>query len=150
MNRIAARVRRPIVVSTTVPAAVSIAPLNVEMTTGLQKLRTRDAESIVRGARWRLIVQCGAVSCGLVLSYLLLSPSPLSFMGATGAGMERTADAILQDTTQHLTAYAVWTGIGTVGTALLGIFLFSEPFEAMRLGCILLIVVGIVGLRLLG
>jgi quaternary ammonium compound-resistance protein SugE len=48
------------------------------------------------------------------------------------------------------TAYAVWTGIGTVGTALLGIFLFSEPFEAMRLGCILLIVIGIVGLRLLG
>jgi quaternary ammonium compound-resistance protein SugE len=48
------------------------------------------------------------------------------------------------------TAYAVWTGIGTVGTALLGIVLFSEPLEALRLGCILLIVVGIVGLRLLG
>ena len=48
------------------------------------------------------------------------------------------------------TAYAVWTGIGTVGTALLGIALFSEPLEALRLGCILLIVVGIVGLRLLG
>lgn len=48
------------------------------------------------------------------------------------------------------TAYAVWTGIGTVGTALLGIALFSEPFEALRLGCILLIVIGIVGLRLLG
>ena len=48
------------------------------------------------------------------------------------------------------TAYAVWTGIGTVGTALLGIALFSEPSEALRLGCILLIVIGIVGLRLLG
>jgi quaternary ammonium compound-resistance protein SugE len=48
------------------------------------------------------------------------------------------------------TAYAVWTGIGTVGTALLGIVLFSEPLEALRLGCILLIVIGIVGLRLLG
>jgi quaternary ammonium compound-resistance protein SugE len=48
------------------------------------------------------------------------------------------------------TAYAVWTGIGTVGTALLGIFLFSESSEALRLGCILLIVIGIVGLRLLG
>jgi quaternary ammonium compound-resistance protein SugE len=48
------------------------------------------------------------------------------------------------------TAYAVWTGIGTVGTTLLGIILFAEPSELLRLGCILLIVVGIVGLRLLG
>jgi len=47
-------------------------------------------------------------------------------------------------------AYAVWTGIGTVGTALLGIILFSEPLETLRLGCILLIVIGIAGLRLLG
>jgi quaternary ammonium compound-resistance protein SugE len=48
------------------------------------------------------------------------------------------------------TAYAVWTGIGTVGTAILGIVLFAEPLEALRLGCILLIVIGIFGLRLLG
>ncbi len=47
------------------------------------------------------------------------------------------------------TAYAVWTGIGTVGTALLGIALFREPATAGRLACIALIVVGIVGLRLL-
>jgi len=47
------------------------------------------------------------------------------------------------------TAYAVWTGIGTVGTALLGIALFGEPSDALRLGCIALIVVGIVGLKLL-
>jgi quaternary ammonium compound-resistance protein SugE len=48
------------------------------------------------------------------------------------------------------TAYAVWTGIGTVGTVLLGIILFAEPPEPLRLGCILLIVIGIAGLRLLG
>ena len=46
------------------------------------------------------------------------------------------------------TAYAVWTGIGTVGTAVLGIVLFREPATAMRLVCIGLIVAGIVGLRL--
>ncbi len=46
------------------------------------------------------------------------------------------------------TAYAVWTGIGTVGTALLGIVLFREPATALRLFCIALIVAGIVGLRL--
>ena len=45
------------------------------------------------------------------------------------------------------TAYAVWTGIGTVGMAILGIFLFGEPATAMRLACIGLIVAGIAGLK---
>lgn len=46
------------------------------------------------------------------------------------------------------TAYAVWTGIGTVGTALLGIYLMGEPATALRLSCIGLIMAGIVGLKL--
>ena len=46
------------------------------------------------------------------------------------------------------TAYAVWTGIGTVGTAILGIMLFREPVTAMRLLCIALILAGIGGLKL--
>ena len=46
------------------------------------------------------------------------------------------------------TAYAVWTGIGAVGTAILGIYLFNEPRDALRLACIALIVAGIVGLKL--
>ncbi|MGN6460012.1 MAG: quaternary ammonium compound efflux SMR transporter SugE [Pseudolabrys sp.] len=46
------------------------------------------------------------------------------------------------------TAYAVWTGIGAVGTALLGIWLFGEPATAGRLVSIMLIVSGIVGLKL--
>ena len=46
------------------------------------------------------------------------------------------------------TAYAVWTGIGTVGTAVLGIVLFREPATAVRLACIGLILAGIIGLRL--
>lgn len=46
------------------------------------------------------------------------------------------------------TAYAVWTGVGTIGTAILGIVLFSESADALRLGCIGLIVAGIVGLKL--
>jgi quaternary ammonium compound-resistance protein SugE len=52
--------------------------------------------------------------------------------------------------TRHLpigTAYAVWTGIGAFGTALLGMFLFGEPRQAARLVCLALIVLGIVGLR---
>lgn len=46
------------------------------------------------------------------------------------------------------TAYAIWTGIGAVGTVLLGIVLFGEPATLGRLGCIVLIVAGIVGLKL--
>ena len=46
------------------------------------------------------------------------------------------------------TAYAVWTGIGAVGTAALGIYLFGEPATAARLASIGLIVAGIVGLKL--
>ncbi|SRR5690554_1005347 len=46
------------------------------------------------------------------------------------------------------TAYAVWTGIGTVGTVILGIFLFGEPLDIVRIVCIVLIVTGVVGLRL--
>lgn len=46
------------------------------------------------------------------------------------------------------TGYAVWTGIGAVGTVIFGIILFGEPATILRLGCIALIVAGIVGLKL--
>src|SRR5918992_520635 len=46
------------------------------------------------------------------------------------------------------TGYTIWTGIGAVGTAILGIILFAEPATAARLLCIGLIVAGIVGLKL--
>ena len=46
------------------------------------------------------------------------------------------------------TAYTVWTGVGAVGTVLLGIVLFGESADLVRLGCIALIVAGIIGLKL--
>lgn len=46
------------------------------------------------------------------------------------------------------TAYAIWTGIGAVGTAIIGILLFDEPRDVVRLFCIFVIVAGIVGLKL--
>lgn len=46
------------------------------------------------------------------------------------------------------TAYAVWTGIGAVGTAIFGILVLKEPATAARLVCLLLIVAGILGLKL--
>ena len=45
------------------------------------------------------------------------------------------------------TAYAVWTGIGAAGTAILGLWLFHEPATASRLFCIGLILAGVVGLK---
>ena len=47
------------------------------------------------------------------------------------------------------TGYAIWTGIGAVGTAILGIVLFNEPRDFARIICLLLIVSGIVGLKVL-
>lgn len=47
------------------------------------------------------------------------------------------------------TAYAIWTGIGTLGTVIFGIILFKEPATAMRLFCISLIIYGITGLKLI-
>jgi len=46
------------------------------------------------------------------------------------------------------TGYAVWTGIGAVGTAVLGMFLFNESRDMLRVGSIMLILAGIVGLKL--
>jgi quaternary ammonium compound-resistance protein SugE len=46
------------------------------------------------------------------------------------------------------TAYAVWVGIGAVGTAIMGMMLFGESREPLRILCLLLIVAGVVGLKL--
>jgi quaternary ammonium compound-resistance protein SugE len=46
------------------------------------------------------------------------------------------------------TAYTVWVGIGAIGTVLLGVVLFGEPASLVRLGCVALILAGVVGLKL--
>ena len=48
------------------------------------------------------------------------------------------------------TAYAMWTGFGIIGTSILGIFLFHEKLTFPQIVCIVLIVIGIVGLKILG
>jgi quaternary ammonium compound-resistance protein SugE len=58
-----------------------------------------------------------------------------------------TAAALIGSMALLGTAYAVWTGIGTVGTAVLGIVLFQEPATIPRLAFIGLIVIGILGLK---
>ena len=61
--------------------------------------------------------------------------------------------ALLGLAMRHLpvgTAYAVWTGVGTVGTVILGIFLFGDSADLQRMACLGLIVAGIAGLKFLG
>ena len=56
--------------------------------------------------------------------------------------------AIAMRTLPLSTSYAVWTGIGTVGTALFGILVLKEPATTIRMVCMLMIVAGIVGLKI--
>jgi len=66
-----------------------------------------------------------------------------------GAGF--TSFWFLSAAVEHIpigTAYAVWTGIGAIGTALMGMLLFSEPANALRLISIAVVLAGIAGLRL--
>lgn len=46
------------------------------------------------------------------------------------------------------TAYAVWTGIGAAGTFILGIVLYNDPAGVLRIGSVLLIIAGVIGLKL--
>jgi quaternary ammonium compound-resistance protein SugE len=57
--------------------------------------------------------------------------------------------ALAQKTLPLGTSYAVWTGIGAVGTAIMGMILFNEPRDLARVACIMLIVGGILGLKML-
>ena len=76
------------------------------------------------GRFWWLAATIAAMVVSVVLLYLAMRDLPLG------------------------TAYAVWTGIGAVGTVACGIVFFGEPADAVRLGCIALIVTGIVGLKM--
>lgn len=62
-------------------------------------------------------------------------------------GISLTLLALAVRTIPVGTGYAIWTGIGAVGTAILGIILFTEPLTAWRVLCLLLIVSGVIGLK---
>lgn len=103
------------------------------------------------GVAWGLLFLAGLLEVGWAVGlkytegFTRLAPSVL-----TGASMVASV-ALLGLAVRDLplgTAYAVWTGIGTVGTAVLGMALLGEPAGAIRLACIGLIVAGIVGLKL--
>jgi quaternary ammonium compound-resistance protein SugE len=72
-------------------------------------------------------------------------------MGLTGAVMVLSFYLMSLATSRNIpvgTAYAVWTGIGAAGTAILGMMLFSEPADIRRIACLGLIIAGAAGLKL--
>lgn len=73
-----------------------------------------------------------------------------SVLTLAGMGISFILLALAMRTLPAGTAYAVWTGIGAVGTALVGIFWLGEPATGTRVGSLLLITIGIVGLKLAG
>src|ERR1700754_2754879 len=102
---------------------------------------------------WSVLLVAGllevAWAIGLKYTEGFTSPVPSVLTLAAMAGSVLLLGLALK-TLPIGTAYAVWTGIGAVGTATLGIILIGEPATAMRLASIGLIVSGIVGLKLVG
>jgi len=72
-----------------------------------------------------------------------------SILTVTAMGISVWLLALAMKTIPVGTAYAVWTGIGAVGVAVLGIILFGESREILRIACLFLIIAGIIGLKLL-
>jgi quaternary ammonium compound-resistance protein SugE len=92
-----------------------------------------------------LLEVCWAIGLKYTEGFSRLVPSVLTLVAMAGSILLL---GLALKTLPIGTAYAVWTGIGAVGTAALGIYLFGEPATALRLASIGLIVAGIVGLKL--
>lgn len=101
---------------------------------------------------WAYLVVAGLLEIGWPLG-LRIAESPATrvrgvitavvFMAASGALLWLAQKQIAMGT-----AYAVWTGIGAVGTLIVGIIFYGEPSSFLRLGSASLIVLGIIGLKL--
>jgi quaternary ammonium compound-resistance protein SugE len=92
-----------------------------------------------------LLEICWAIGLKYTEGFTRLLPSVLTLAAMAGSILLL---GLALKTLPIGTAYAVWTGIGAVGTAILGVFLFGEPASGPRLASIGLIVAGIVGLKL--
>ncbi|WP_346355151.1 quaternary ammonium compound efflux SMR transporter SugE [Azotosporobacter soli] len=99
---------------------------------------------------WLLIAGVFEVAWAIGLKYTegfsRLGPSAFT-LAAMGASMYFLSAAVKE--LPIGTAYAVWTGVGAAGTAIMGMILLGEPREAGRIACLGLIVAGIIGLKIL-
>ncbi|PKV44730.1 quaternary ammonium compound-resistance protein SugE [Janthinobacterium sp. 61] len=101
---------------------------------------------------WIILVLAGLLEIGWAIGlkysagFTRLVPSALTAVSMLGSVVML---GLALRTLPLGTAYAIWTGIGTVGTAIFGIMVLGEPASAARIACIALIVSGILGLKLL-
>jgi quaternary ammonium compound-resistance protein SugE len=100
---------------------------------------------------WVVLVVAGLFEIGWAIG-LKYTAGFTRFWPSVGTGLSMLISIVLLGIAMRSlpvgTAYAVWTGIGAVGTVLLGIALFSEPATVGRMLCVCLIVGGIIGLKL--
>lgn len=97
---------------------------------------------------WLVLLAAGLFEVGWAVG-LKAAQGRIWVLAATGAAMLASV-ALLYVAMRNLplgTSYAVWTGIGAVGTVIVGILAFNESADVMRLLCIGLILAGIVGLK---
>lgn len=102
--------------------------------------------------QWILLILAGAFEIGWACAmkysdgFTVLLPTVITIVGYILSAV------FLSMALKHLplgTAYAMWTGMGIVGTSVLGIFLFQEKLSVPQVICVVLIVIGIIGLKLL-
>ena len=102
---------------------------------------------------WMMLILAGVFevtwACAMKYSegFTVLMPSIITVVGYIASAV------FLAVALKHLplgTAYAMWTGFGIVGTSVLGVFLFQEKMSLTQAGFVLLIVVGIIGLKVSG
>src|SRR3954471_22306224 len=101
---------------------------------------------------WFLLLLAGACEMAWPIGFKYTNgfKSNYPFIAATMATMILSFFLLSQATNRGIhvgTAYAVWTGLGAAGTAILGMFLFNEPRDATRLVCLSLIIAGVLGLK---
>ena len=100
---------------------------------------------------WIYLVIAGLFECGWAIGikytdgFTKVIPTVLTLLAMT---VSFWLLSIAMKTIPVGTAYAVWTGIGTIGVAILGMILFGESKEILRIISLLLIIVGIIGLKL--
>jgi len=100
---------------------------------------------------WIYLVIAGLFECGWAIGikytdgFTKVIPTILTLLAMT---VSFWLLSIAMKTIPVGTAYAVWTGIGTIGVAILGMILFGESKEILRIISLLLIIVGIIGLKL--
>jgi len=101
---------------------------------------------------WFLVAAAGVLEIGWVLGLKFSAGFTRFWPSAATVASMLASMGLLGLAVRTLpmgTAYAVWTGIGSAGTAALGMWLFEESTHPLRIGCIALIVAGTVGLKLL-